>query len=53
MITYCAISYSLAEKAIRKWESVHNPQGENRIGDLKDADVEGAAIASKQSKGYR
>lgn len=51
MITYCVTNYPVTEEAIRKWESVRNPQGENRIGDLKDADVEGAAIASKQGKG--
>lgn len=53
MITYCVTNYPVTEEAIRKWESVRNPQGENRIGDLKDADVEGAAIASKQGKRYR
>ena len=42
MITYCVTNYPVTEEAIRKWESV-----------LKDADVEGAAIASKQGKGYR
>lgn len=31
MITYCVTNYSVTEEAIRKWESVHNPQGENRL----------------------